>query len=384
MIKLFRDMKRYFTIIIAFIYILATGSCSKVYILNTDFTSPVELASPSFVALDVSSSEPVVLSWTGGGASDGGIILYNVLFDKENGDYSKPLAVMKSDQGAANTLTLTHAELNALARSAGILPEGTGTIKWTVSASKGGVVKIVDKSAEIKVTRGEGIDNIPDELYLYGGGAEVEGQRFRKALEGRFIIYSKIKSGKLTFKSSKTSDAHTYYIDSSNKLREGEGEMNSPLEGLARLILDFNTMSLKVETVAAEVRCIWGATYANIAVLSYKGQGLFQGEGDIIFIDPSRPETNPPSWLGWTEERYYFIAKVNDKEVCWGRGDNISPERPVGGEPAQFYELHEFEWVQWEHLWKMSGDLDKKRAAITINTDSDGLFIHSFTNITSI
>ena len=140
---------------------LAIVSCQE---LNADFTVPTELNSPASIQLDVSSSVPVVLSWSGGGAADGGIVLYEVLFDKADGDFSKPLATMKSDLGANPSLSITHAAINTIARNAGIYPLGTGDIKWTVTASKGGVVKKSDKVANITVTRGEGIDNIPAEF----------------------------------------------------------------------------------------------------------------------------------------------------------------------------------------------------------------------------
>ncbi|KAA4184745.1 hypothetical protein F3D21_26155, partial [Bacteroides ovatus] len=70
--------------------------------------------------------------------------------------------------------------------------------------------------------------------------------------------------------------------------------------------------------------------------------------------------------------------------MCWGRGDDVSAERPVGGEPASFYALYEFQWSQWEHLWKMKGSLDYTHATITIDTNADGLMIHTFTNVTPI
>lgn len=99
---------------------------------------------------------------------------------------------MKSDLGAATSLSITHAAINTIARNAGIYPLETGDIKWTVNASKGGVVKRTDKVATITVTRGEGIDNIPAELYLYGSATENSGQGgipFRCVEEGvsRFI-----------------------------------------------------------------------------------------------------------------------------------------------------------------------------------------------------
>jgi len=46
--------------------------------------------------------------------------------------------------------------------------------------------------------------------------------------------------------------------------------------------------------------------------------------------------------------------------------------------------LYEFQWSQWEHLWKMKGSLDYTHATITIDTNADGLMIHTFTNVTPI
>ena len=156
---------------------IAAG-CQK-YELNTDFSMPVELDSPSNVILDVTSSKTVVLSWNGGGAADGGVLLYNVLFDKTGGDFSEPLATMPSDLGAKNTLTLTHAQLNTLARKAGVKPNETGSFIWTVTASRGGVTKTFDGYASLSVVRGEGIDNIPEHLYVAGSAALEAGQEFR-------------------------------------------------------------------------------------------------------------------------------------------------------------------------------------------------------------
>src|SRR5690554_1227183 len=295
---------------------------------------------------------------------------------------------MKSNLGALPNLSVTQAVLNTIARNAGIMPEETGTIIWTVIASKGGVVKTTDKVASIQVTRGEGIDNIPTALFLHGSATENGGQTgipFRMVEEGVFQIYTTLSEGEMIFKSAASGEAFSYYIDDTSKLREGEVAMAAPaLDQVVRLTVDFGTMSMKTDIIGNSVRCIWGATFDNIAVLNYVGNGKFVGEGDIIFIDQSRPETNPPSWLGWTEERYYFIAVVNGQEVCWGRNDNVSPERPVGGEPASFYSLYEFPWSQWDHLWKMKGSLDYTHATITIDTNANGLKIHTFTNVTSI
>ena len=368
--------------------LLAMMSCREDYELNADFTVPAKLDSPADIQLDVTSSTPIVLSWSGGGAADGGIVLYEVLFDKADGDFSTPLATMKSDLGAMPTLSVTHATINTIAKNAGIRPEATGNIKWTVSVSKGGVVKRADKAATMTVTRAEGIDNIPTELYLYGSAAENNGEGglpFRCVEEGVFQIYTKLSDGKISFKSGTTGDAFNYYIDENSKLRDSAGETTvTASEEITRLTVNFNTLGMTVDRIGSSVRCIWGASYGNIAVLNYTEKGKFAGEGDIRFLNPNKPETNAPDWLTWIEERYYFIAQVNGSDVCWGRADDVSAERPVGGEPASFYALYEFPWSQWDHLWKMKGSLDYTHATITIDTNADGLMTHTFTNVTPI
>lgn len=363
-------------------------ACQEHYSFNAGFSVPDTLSSPESIVLDVTSSEPVIFSWSGGGADDGGIVLYNVLFDKEGGDFSSPLATFKSDLGAEPQLSLAQSSLNTIARNAGIHPEETGKIIWTVTASKGGVVQQSETTATITVTRGEGIDNIPSELYLFGTATEnsgSEGIPFRCVEDGIFQIYTTISSGNLYFSSSQDYDAFTYYADSDNKLKEGDGVINvESSDNVIRLTVNYNTLAVSMEQVDKSVRCIWGATFDNIAVLDYAGNGKFVGEGDIIFIQQDRPETNPPSWLSWTEERYYFIATVDGEERCWGRGEDVSAERPTGSESPSFYAIYEYTWSQWEHLWKMSGSLDMTHATITIDTNADNLMIHSFSNVTSL
>jgi|SRR3712207_5551999 len=371
------------------VMLLVLVSCKESYDFNADFEAPTSLSSPKSLQLDVTSTVPVILSWTGGGAADGGIVQYNVLFDKEGGDFTNPLLTMKSDLGAEPQLTITQAEINTIARKAGIKPEQTGSLIWTVTASKGGDVKRCSENATLSVTRGEGIDNLPKELYLYGDATEnggTGGQKFRQMSDGVFRIYTKLTAGNVYFKSSSSSDGFSYFIDSKdNKLKEGDGKVKvDGANDVSRITVDFNSMKMTVENIGREVRCIWGATFNNIAVLQYQGNGKFVGNGEIRFVQQGRPETNPPSWLGWVEERYYFIAKVNGNDACWGRADNVSAERPVGGEPASFYGLHEFGWSQWDHLWKMKGSLDMTRATVTIDTNADNQMIHTFTNITSL
>ena len=373
-------MKMKKNLILMITLLAAVFGCTQKFELDTEFTMPSELDSPAAVTLDVTSSNNIVLSWKGGYANDGGIILYNVLFDKAGGDFSNPVASMPSDLGAGTTLTLTHANLNTIARNAGIKPNETGKIIWTVTGAKGGVTKNFEGSREINVTRGEGIDNMPEKLYINGTAAKEAGQEFRVAEEGLYIIYTKVGAGNICFTSEK-SGGMNYFANATGKLAEGEGNFNietAPESGLARITVNFNTLNVKVEEIGTTVRLAWGATYNDPATdpmtLEYVGNGEFEGRGEVVFYGPGREGT--PDWCGWVEERYYFIATVDGAEVCWGSDDAGNAVLPDGTE-EHFY-LNEFSGVsQWDNLWKMDHALDLCNVAVTIYTNKDNKWTHT-------
>lgn len=375
-------MKR--IIYLSFIFVLLTN-CEKQYEFSTGFTPPTDLESPLQVDIDVKSTENILLKWTGGGAEDGSYVTFEVLFDKTGGDFSNPAYRTLSDNGVGSVLTLTHATLNNIARKLEIRPGETGNIIWTVFASKAGEVKQSGVTKTISVTRGEGLE-IPATLFLYGSGSENEGQQgieFRQESEGKFVLYTKVQGdGQLILRSAEGENAIQYYY-ADNKLMEGTQTISlSSNEHPYRITIDFNTLSLKTEIISG-IRAIWGATFETIGDLNYIGNGIFQAENsEIKFIQQDRPETNPPSWLSWIEERYYFIATIDGNDWCWGRKDAINPEIPPSeNESLSFYEIEEFQWSQWEHLWKMSGALDLKKCTIIINTNLENMIVHQFSDI---
>lgn len=379
-------MKKSILSAILSLIILLTG-CNETYEFSTEFSTPTSLNSPASVVLDVASSNNVKFTWSGGGAEQG-IVIYEVLFDKAGADFSNPVYRAFSDLGVDTTFTITQAMLNSVARKAGIAPESTGTIQWTVVASKGGEVKASGLSKQISVTRPGGIDYTGDTFYLYGTATENNGQGglpFRKAADGVFVIYTQVTTpGSIYFKSTTSADAFVSYADDTNKVIEGTGSSNltanAPGE-VYRITVDLNTQKMNVDKIK-EVKAIWGATFNVIGNMVYKGNGIFEATNSTIkFISQDRPDTNPPSWLGWIEERYYFTADINGTVKCWGRKDGVSPERPTGNETPEFYELAEFAWSQWDHLWKMKATLDLTSATITINTNKNGLMIHEFSDV---
>lgn len=371
-------MKKIYLIVFALIIF---AGCKDSYEFNSNFSVPTVFHNPASILVDLTSTKNIVFSWDGGKAEDGGIVLYEVVFDKENGDFSQPLYSVKSDMGANPQLTLTPVVLNKIARAAGTKIGESVRLKWNVKASRGGVVKMGEGEGKITVTRPS--EEIPEQLYLYGTATENkgnEGVRCRMVSDGVFVIYTRLTSGTLLFADGMDGEAIYYTLDDSGKLIEGkEGAEMSGYEVPVRLTVDFNTKKTMIDLISG-IRMIWGASFSTIANLSYSGNGVFEApDTKIVFLGPGRPDT--PDWCGWAEERYYFIATINEEDVCWGRMDGISAERPSDNESSKFYELGEFAWSQWDHLWKMNGNLDLKTCTVTIQTDLDGLMVHQFNNV---
>ena len=365
-------MKKIITILSAMLAVAT--ACQKHYELNTDFAMPTSLSSPSSVTLDVTSSSTVQLAWTGGGAADGGIVLYEVLFDKAGGNFSEPLTVMPSDLGAGQTLTLTHAALNTIARKAGVAPNQTGSFIWTVRGSKGGVSKTYDGYETLSVTRGEGIDNMPERLFVAGSAAKEAGQEFRVVEEGLYSIVTRLGAGSLRFTSEKGGGL-VFHASEAGKLVEGEGDYSvaeAPATGLARITVNFNTLSLKIESVEAQLHAAWEATGVDFAVLEYEGDGVFSGEGEAVFYGPGRDGT--PSWCSWVEERYSFFVEIDGVQKRWGSGFGSNSFTPDGTD--SFYYIYEFDKVDWDALWKMDHALDLKNVRVTVWTNKDNQFTH--------
>jgi len=374
-----------------FTMVLLLVGCQEKYDFSSKFSTPTTLNAPSTITINVASTENILLRWSGGGAEVGQVI-YEVLFDKVGGNFSNPAYRMLSDLGAEPQLTLTHALLNTIARKAGVAPGSTGSLIWTVTASKGGEVEMANISGQIAVTRGSGIDYTGNTLYMYGTASEnagAGGLEMRKAEDGLFVIYTQVPTdGNVYFKSSKTdADAFVCYADVDKKIKEGSGTFDvnaNKINEIYRITVNLNTQKIELDTLSA-IKAVWGTTFDVIGNFSYMGNGVLKAENCTVkFIMTSRPETNPPAWLIWTEERYYFVANVNGVDKCWGRRDGVSSERPSASESAAFYELVESTWSQWDHLWKMSASLDLKKCTITINTNKDGLMIHEFSNIQSL
>ena len=86
-------------------------SCKKDdYSLNTTLQPVAKLTAPldnKYIKLQPTTSATVSFEWDQARAEDGSLVLYEVAFDKEDGDFSAPVAKFAADGGGVqNKLTL--------------------------------------------------------------------------------------------------------------------------------------------------------------------------------------------------------------------------------------------------------------------------------------
>ena len=149
---------------------------------------------------------------------------------------------------------------------------------------------------------------------------------------------------------------------------------------MTKLTVNFKDLTVKAESID-KVRMIWGCCFGDIVPMSYEGAGVWSGSGKAEFVQPGDPRC---SWLSWVEERYYFVVTIDGEErLCWGRLDDVDgeyrpdDERFTAGE--HFYDMGEFGWSQWDHLWKMATGMDGNDIEVKLYTNQDGVMTHTVT-----
>src|SRR5690606_12098910 len=138
-----------FLFALAFTAVLA-GCSDDDSLSHTNVTPVGSLYAPKEDAyFNLESVATVVFEWEAAKAEDNGVVLYEVVFDEESGDFSDPIYKVMSDKnGFSRTATLSASTLNRIAEMAGVERGEVGRLKWTVLSSKG---IIVQNSADARV-----------------------------------------------------------------------------------------------------------------------------------------------------------------------------------------------------------------------------------------
>ncbi|MDR0698342.1 MAG: SusE domain-containing protein [Tannerella sp.] len=297
------------------------------------------------IVLQASASATLYFEWEPARAEDSGNVLYEVVFDKADGNFSTPLFIVASDNnGGTNHATITHKQLNRIAALAGVESAARGTLKWTVYSSKGINPVKAEEERSLTLTRLAGFADIPSQLYITGDATEV-GSDLSKALimkkiaDGEFEIYTKLTEGR-TFKFvNAASGTPTEYSLSGEKLIEG-GTSTVSKTGIYKYYLDFNIGSFTTKEVT-KVNLFLNWSQRKIE-LPYKGLGIWELTNHTI----SGLEGSDNS-----DDRYKFRMESSDGETEWRAINNDS--KPTGND-AYYYMVERTNVEQWTNnqVWK--------------------------------
>jgi hypothetical protein len=362
---------------------IVISSCKKdVKTLNENLsavgslTLPADQAAVTLVPVPPAGTQlaSVVFSWAPTSAEDGELVLYEIVFDKETGDFSKPVYKSVSDGGGVNTqVTLTHADLAKIADAGGIGPSSTGKLKWTVIASKATNKKTAAVSRIIQLTRPAGFTNLPATLYLTGtaseGGSDItKAIAFKRTAVGAFELYTSLGAGTYQLTDKAGAGGRLFYINSNGVIVEGTSTTTvTGATKVFRLKYDFNVASSQL-TEITDIGIFMSAYNTEIGHLTYSGNSTWKSPVlPIVFYQ----------YTGFRDERYKFIFHTSGGNEYFGstKADNVGPN----GQAAPYFYLVPVNNAQFDYTYKFPPASDNHHAQITVLLQAPNPYTHSVT-----
>lgn len=356
-------MKQYtaFPFLLMSVCILLVNCTKSERDINLNLTEVQSLVTPTankYIKLNPAANLTETFEWSQARAEDGGLVLYEVAFDQENGDFSKPFyTITSNNNGVENKLTLTHGQLNQIAALGGADFFQRKKFKWTVLASKGTNVKKATESRVLDLERPGGFATLPGSVYITGSATET-GDDLSKALKmkqvspGVFEIYTKLKAGTYKFVDATTGTPHVYYLYDNNGIPTIGVNGTSTFAGadkVERIRLNFNDINGSF----AEVKkmSLWYAAGNTFWFdLPYIGNGVWRANGQTVNY----------TQMPWGfEERYKYRMIINDgtgdKDQWLNYATNDSP-----GQDGQYPHTVAYRTInlstnngsQWDWTWK--------------------------------
>lgn len=320
---------------------LITGCQDDEGLDHTKVTPVGSLYAPDDNAhLFLEGSSSAVFEWEAAKAEDNGVVLYEVVFDTEDGDFSDPIYKIPSDgNGLQRTLTFPFADLNRVAGMAGIERGGVGKLKWTVHSSKGINVQESTVARIIEVERPAGFI-APNQLYLAGTATEggenlADALSMKKVSDNVFEIYTSLKAGDYYFATRNEGTPETYFIEDGKLKAEGKTTYAGE-ETVYRIRVDFSTATTEMTEIEM-VELYFSAVKGVIHELPYTGNGTWEIKNASI-------EFFEETW--GRDERYKFRFTINNGTEAsheWYGSKNIDNQRPDATYPPSYWYMYQIE-----------------------------------------
>ena len=332
------------------------------------------------VVLEPSPAASVYFEWDYVSVESAGAVVYQIAFDKPNGDFSNPVYIMSSDNnGYNNNVTITHKQMNKIARMMDITASATGGFKWTVFATKGTKTIKAEQENTITVTRLAGFEDFPIDVFLTGEGSEggtdfSKAHKMKAVADGVFEVYTQLKEDKpFYFREGGAQSPREFYTEDGIIKEDGTATVFE--DGIYRITLDFETGACTYSLVT-RMAFYFSPEGACLFDLPYIGYGVFQTRATVTFKDEG----------SWQDERYKFRMFVreddgtaDEKELEWSTL-NGTDARPIPSSPESYYYMLLIDnCTQWDNKWKLMSDFDGVEAEYTIYLTADKPYTHTIT-----
>lgn len=354
------------SLLIGAIAALIFTSCNKDRELDHTHVTPVtNLFFPEDNAFVQLAQGNITFEWEQARAEDNGLVMYEVLFDRENGDFSAPIYSAPSDgNGIQRRLTLSHGEVNRIAALAGIASQQSGRLKWSVVSSKGINVQPPVISYLLSVERPRGFADLPSQLFLTGSGTEggediSQALAFKQTGNGEFEIYTRLTAGAYRFVAARNEDANSFSLDDGGIIQEDIAANNDEAK-VVRIRLNFNDASAEVNEIVE--LGLWFAPDDHFLFgLPYIGNGSWEATGQAIVFKQE-------SW--GRDERYKFRFRVGQEDGNvtdeWYGSVNTDNNRPTPGSAPSYWFMVPVNNSRWDNCFKFHDEVDNSHADVRV------------------
>ena len=363
-------MKRILYLLLTAVLAVTAVSCD-----SDEKGNGAELSAPQLYfpkdqyAIDITTGLSVIFEWEN--ATTGNVV-YQVLFDSDEGDFSDPVYVATSDaNGFEPSLEIETGTLSTIATLCGGLPGQTLNIKWTVRSIQGTEQAADGQNARtLIVSLPNTVSPLPVTLAI--GGTASEGEtagKFNAALpvgttkgkhiadreEGAMECFTKLSTGSFYV----TDNLDRYYAleeDGTLRCTYTEATENSvETAGVYWIYLNFNTMKWSMKRI--ETVEFWNHPWfggASQEEMDYVGNGVWE------IVDYAWVVTNNKD----TDTRYYFLATYDDGSVeRWSFWDDDCRNNATPEADPKFYNIYRFTHSsltdEWAHTWKTRENINE-------------------------
>ena len=349
--------------------IIAITSCKKdTRALNTDVAPVTALNAPadasSFI-LAPSTGPSIQFKWNASTTQD--LVLYEVAFDKADGDFSKPIYKVLSDgSGVQAQATITQKVLNTVASLAGIASLSTGTIKWAVIVSKATNAKVSTTTHTIQITRPAGFAVLPNTLYLTGTATEkgtdiTQAIAFKKTGDGLFELYTSLQPGSYTLIDKNSGTPTVYSIQNNSSVVAGGSTTVTGSKNVYRISIDLSNAATTITQIVS-VGFFNAPDNKVYFELPYIGNSQWEIDNTTITI--------PKESYG-LDSRYKYKFTVMDsagnQSVEWYGSINSDNQDPSAATPASYYYMYPVDNSQFNFCFKVNPAYNNKNANVNVN-----------------